>query len=283
MTNAEVQEVTGNPGDYRVKVLKKARYVDVDACVACNACSDICPISVWSEFDSKLMHRKAIYIPFPQAVPNSYLVDPETCTYILTEGKKCGACLKKCPKDCIHLNEKDQIVEFEVGNIILATGYELFDAKRIERYGYGKFPNVLTSLEFERITNASGPTGGKIVLKTKKLNKRTKVEEWVADPEGAAAEKRGHHPLCRIPGCKLQLLLFAGLLHVLAQVCPPGPAKSFPMPPATNSTSTCAPSEKGTRNSWSGSRRREPISSGADGADRGSQWTDGGQRRGYAA
>jgi len=186
LTNAEVREVTGKPGDYKVKVLKKARCVDLEACVACNACSDICPVSVLSEFDSKLSHRKAIYIPFPQAVPNVYLVDPETCTYILTEGKKCGACLKKCPKECINLKEKDQVVEFAVGNIIVATGYDLFDAKRIERYGYGKYPNVLTSLEFERITNASGPTGGKIVLKSKKLNKRTKVEEWVADPEAVA-------------------------------------------------------------------------------------------------
>jgi heterodisulfide reductase subunit A len=186
ITNAEVDQVSGIPGAYKVKVRKKARFVDVDACVACNACTAICPISVLSEFDSKMTHRKAIYIPFPQAVPNSYLVDPETCTYILTQGKKCGACLKKCPKDCIHLEEKDQVVELEVGNIILATGYKLLDAARIENYGYGKMPNVLTSLEFERLTNASGPTGGKIVLKTKKLNKRTKVEEWIADPEGPA-------------------------------------------------------------------------------------------------
>jgi heterodisulfide reductase subunit A len=186
ITNAELQEVAGTPGAYKVKVLKKARRVDADACVACNLCSDICPISVWSEFDSKLTHRKAIYIPFPQAVPSAYIVDPENCTYIQTDGKKCGACLKKCPKDCINLDEKDQVVELAVGNIIIATGYDLLDAKRVERYGYGKFPNVLTSLEFERMTNASGPTGGKIVLKTKKLNKQTKVEEWVVDPEAAS-------------------------------------------------------------------------------------------------
>ena len=185
ITNAELQQVAGRPGEYKVKVLKKARRVDAHACVACNDCSAVCPISVWSEFDSKLTHRKAIYIPFPQAVPNAYLVDPEHCTYIQTDGKKCGVCLKKCPKECINLDEKDQVVELEVGNIIIATGYELFDAKRIERYGYGKLPNVLTSLEFERMTNASGPTGGKIVLKTKKLNKRTKIEEWIADAEAA--------------------------------------------------------------------------------------------------
>ncbi len=186
ITNAEVQGVTGRPGDYKVKILRKARFVDVDACVACHACSDFCPVQVWSEFDSNLARRKAIYIPFPQAVPNAYLVDPQNCTYIQTGGKKCGACLKKCPKDCIDLKMKDELTEVEVGNIIVATGYDLLDAARVERYGYGKFPNVLTSMEFERMTNASGPTGGKIVLKAKKLNKRTKVEEWIADPEGAS-------------------------------------------------------------------------------------------------
>ncbi|MBN1853586.1 MAG: CoB--CoM heterodisulfide reductase iron-sulfur subunit A family protein [Pirellulales bacterium] len=185
-TYSEVKEVRGTPGAYRVKVLRRARSVDVDACVACNNCSAVCPVSVWSEFDSALSYRKAMYIPFPQAVPNAYVVDRENCIYVQSEGKRCGACLKKCPKDCIDFNQQDTVEEIEVGNIILATGYELFDARRVERYGYGKLPNVLTSLEFERMTNASGPTGGKIVLKTKKLNKRTKVEEWVADPQGPA-------------------------------------------------------------------------------------------------
>lgn len=182
MTNAEVQSVSGSPGSYRVKILKRARRVDADACVACGVCAQYCAVTVWSEFDSQLTHRKAIYMPFPQAVPNAYIVDPLSCMYVESGGTKCGACAKKCPKDCIHLDEPDEIVEVEVGNIILATGYELFDAARVTRYGYGRYPNVLTSLEFERLTNASGPTGGKIVLKTRKRNKRTKVEEWVTEP-----------------------------------------------------------------------------------------------------
>ena len=184
ITNAGVTEIGGRPGDYRVKVLRRARRVDIEACVACNACTDICPVSAWSEFDCHLVRRKAIYIPFPQAVPNAYVVDPENCLWTQSGGKRCGACLKKCPKDCIHLDEQDRTEEIEVGNIILTTGYGLFDAEVIRRYGYGIYPNVLTSLEFERMTNASGPTGGKIVLKTKKLNKRTRTEEWLLDPEG---------------------------------------------------------------------------------------------------
>ncbi len=184
LTNSEVTEIGGHPGNYKVKVHRRARRVDIDACVACNACTDCCPVSAWSEFDCNLVRRKAIYIPVPQAVPTAYVVDPDNCLWIQSAGKRCGACVKKCPKDCIHLDEADHSVELEVGNIVLATGYELFDAEVIRRYGYGTYPNVLTSLEFERMTNASGPTGGKIVLKTKKLNKRTKSEEWMPDPDG---------------------------------------------------------------------------------------------------
>jgi heterodisulfide reductase subunit A len=125
-----------------------------------------------SEFDSGTTLRKAIYIPFPQAVPNKYLIDPEHCTYV--ENGKCGVCAKVCPvPDCINLDEEDHEVEFTVGNIILATGFKPFDATRIEQYGYGKYPNVLTSLEFERLLNASGPTGGSIRYRSvdKKGNK----------------------------------------------------------------------------------------------------------------
>ena len=184
MTCSTMESITGSPGAYRVKIHHKARHVDVASCVACGLCADVCPVMVASEFDAGISSRKAIYIPFPQAVPNAYLVDAEHCVYIRSEGKKCGACLKKCPKECINLNESDHVEEIEVGNIILATGYEVLDVKSIERYGYGVFPNVLTALEFERLTNASGITGGKIVTKTKKFNPRTKQDEWIFDPEG---------------------------------------------------------------------------------------------------
>ena len=184
MTKSKVVSVSGKPGSYRVKIRQKARYVDIKSCVACNQCADVCPVKVESEFDAGISLRKAIYIPFPQAVPNSYLVDPESCTYILSEGKKCGACVKKCPKECIDLNEQDSTIDLEVGNIIIATGYELLDVSRIEQYGYGIYPDVLTSLEFERLTNASGSTGGRIVTKTKRINKKSGKEEWVFTPEG---------------------------------------------------------------------------------------------------
>jgi heterodisulfide reductase subunit A len=184
MTYSEVEDITGLPGSYKATIRKKARHVDTTSCVACNACTESCPRRAPSEFDSGITERKAIYIPFPQAVPNAYVLDEASCLYYESNGQKCGVCAKKCPKQCIDLSEKDEIVEIEVGNIVLATGYDVYDAKRIERYGYGVLPNVFTALEFERLTNASGPTGGKIVTKTKRLNKRTKAEEWVLDVEG---------------------------------------------------------------------------------------------------
>ncbi|MBE0664797.1 MAG: CoB--CoM heterodisulfide reductase iron-sulfur subunit A family protein [Candidatus Aminicenantes bacterium] len=186
LTNSQVIALSGSPGSYRVQIKCKARMVDVDACVACNICSEVCPVEVASEFDAGIARRKAVYIPFPQAVPNAYLVDAENCLYVQSAGKKCGACLKKCPKECIDLTQKDEIIEIEVGNIIIATGYDVLRAENIEHYGYGILPNVLTALEFERLTNASGPTGGKIVTKSLKLNKRTKLEEWVFDANGPA-------------------------------------------------------------------------------------------------
>jgi heterodisulfide reductase subunit A len=183
MTYSEVTGVSGSPGAYKVKVLKHARRVDEIACVACNACSEVCPTSVPSEFDAGISTRKAIYIPFPQAVPNSFLVDEKSCLWVTSGGKKCGACVKKCAKGAIHLDAKDEEVVLTVGNIVVATGYQVFDAARIERYGYGRLPNVLTSLEYERLTNASGPTGGNIVMKALKHNKRKKIDEWVFSTE----------------------------------------------------------------------------------------------------
>jgi len=165
ITYSEVIGVKGEPGNYQVKILKKARRVDLSTCIGCGICSEKCPSKTLSEFDAGTTLRKAIYIPFPQAVPNKYLIDAESCIYV--KNGKCGVCAKVCPAKCIDLDQKDEVIEISVGNIIVATGFQTFDAKRIERFGYGRFPNVLTSLEFERLVNASGPTGGNITYRTK--------------------------------------------------------------------------------------------------------------------
>ena len=216
MTYSEVEDISGAPGAYKAVIRKKARHVDLASCVACNACTESCPRRAPSEFDSGIAERRSIYIPFPQAVPNAYVLDEASCLYFDSKGEKCGVCAKKCPKQCIDLDEKDELVEIEVGNIVIATGYDIYDVGKIEQYGYGVFPNVFTALEFERMTNASGPTGGKIVTKTKRLNKRTKAEEWVLDVEGPPPKRVAiihcvgsrdarHNPYCSRVCCMYSL------------------------------------------------------------------------------
>jgi heterodisulfide reductase subunit A len=183
MSYCEVTGLTGTPGNFTVKILKKARRVNVKTCIGCGTCAEKCPAQAPSEFDSGTTMRKAIYIPFPQAVPNKYLIDAESCIYL--KNGKCRACVKACPvPDCINLDEKDEEVSIQVGNIIVATGFKPFDAKRMEQFGYGKFPNVLTSLEFERLLNASGPTGGNIHLRS-----QDKKGNWIFNTDTEKPEK----------------------------------------------------------------------------------------------
>ena len=222
LTKSKVVSVSGKPGSYRVKIKQSPRYVDVQSCVACNQCTEVCPVKVKSEFDAGISMRKAIYIPFPQAVPNAYLVDEKSCSYILSDGEKCGVCMKKCPKECINLKETEHTIDIEVGNIILATGYDFLDVSKIDQYKYGVFPNVLTSIEFERLTNASGTTGGRIVTKTSRINKKTGKEEWFFSPEGVpprsvalihcvGSRNKKYNPYCsRV--CCMYSLKFAHLI-----------------------------------------------------------------------
>lgn len=177
ITLGEVTEVSGSAGNFQVTIHQKARYVDIAACIGCGICSEKCPQKSYSEFDAGTSLRKAIYIPFPQAVPNKYLIDAENCRYIQEE--KCGVCQKVCPAECIDFNDVDKDIKVVVGNIVLATGFKTFEASRIKEFGYGRFPNVLTSIEFERLINAAGPTGGNIRFRT-----QDKKANWVFLPEG---------------------------------------------------------------------------------------------------
>lgn len=153
LTLSTVEEVYGRPGDYVVKVKVKPRGVDPSRCVGCGECAKACPIEVDDEHNEKKSKRKAIYIPFPQAVPYVYAVDPSACI-------KCGACVNACTRDAIRLDDKEKLVELKVGGIVIAVGYELFDARLIEDYGYGLYPDVVTMMELERLTSPFGPTKG---------------------------------------------------------------------------------------------------------------------------
>jgi len=164
LSYAEVEEVKGFVGSFEVRVRKKARYVKEDLCTGCGICIEKCPWKVKDEvFEVGLGTRKAIYRPFPQAVPKYPVIDRENCAYF--KKGTCKACEKFCPTDAIDFEQQDTFLDLAVGNIILATGFDPFDAGRIPQYSYGKLPNVFTSLEFERMCNAAGPTGGRIVLR----------------------------------------------------------------------------------------------------------------------
>jgi len=166
-TYAEVAEVSGYVGNFKVKVRRKPRYVDEDLCVGCLECIDKCAFKkghVRDEFNAGLSKRKPIYVPFPQATPLVAVIDPETCLHFKT-GKCKEPCVTSCERNAIDFDQQEKIEEIDVGAIILATGFKAFDAHRISRYGYGRYPDVYTSLEIERMVNAAGPTGGEITLK----------------------------------------------------------------------------------------------------------------------
>jgi len=162
-TYSEVLEVSGFVGNFKLKIRRKAAYVDQDKCTGCGVCQEKCPVKLPSEFDEGLGKRKAIYTLFSQAVPNTPVIDREHCTYFIKG--KCRVCEKFCEPKAINFSMQDKLEEIDVGSIILATGYHQWDASVMPQYGYGKYDNVISSLQFERMSNASGPTGGKIVLK----------------------------------------------------------------------------------------------------------------------
>jgi heterodisulfide reductase subunit A len=165
-TYSEVGEVLGSLGNFTVKLRKKARYIDEEACIGCDACFEPCPIEVPNEFDEGLSQRKAIYLPFAGALPNVPVIDKDNCLRL--KGEECNACEDSCPFGAINFSDEDKIIEKKVGAIILAVGSTLFDPKALPQYGYGKFDNVLTGLQLERLNASSGPTGGRILLKNGK-------------------------------------------------------------------------------------------------------------------
>jgi heterodisulfide reductase subunit A len=160
MTYSEIEDVSGYVGNFKVKIRKKSAYVNRDVCTGCGLCIQKCPAKADSEFDEGLAQRKAIYTPFPQAVPNKPVLDAARCIYF--KNGKCGVCKKICPVDAVDYEQKDEIVEEEVGAIVVATGFDLYPMVNIGEYGGGKYEDVVTSLQFERMLSASGPTGGEV-------------------------------------------------------------------------------------------------------------------------
>jgi len=160
LTSSEVDDVSGFVGNYSVKIRQRPRFVDADACTSCAECEKVCPVVVPDAFQEGLSSRKAIYLPFPQAVPAAYVLDPEACLGF--NPIACGKCLEVCDKKCIDFDAREKTIQLDVGTIVVATGMDVYDPRVNDEYGYTRFTNVVSSMEFERLINAGGPTDGEL-------------------------------------------------------------------------------------------------------------------------
>ncbi|MFH1322990.1 MAG: CoB--CoM heterodisulfide reductase iron-sulfur subunit A family protein [Methanobacteriota archaeon] len=160
-TYSEIEEISGFIGNFKAKIRKKSRGLDESLCTGCGLCQEKCPTKVPSEYDEGMGKRKAIYTLFPQAVPNIPVIDRANCLYI-TKGK-CGVCKKVCPVGAIDYERGDEIVEEDIGAVVVASGFDPFDPTSKEEYGFGRFKNVITGLQLERLLHTSGPTRGEVI------------------------------------------------------------------------------------------------------------------------
>jgi len=160
MAYSVVEGIEGEAGNFRVRLRQKARFVDPEKCTSCGTCAEKCPTKVPNEYNFGHDVRKAIYKDYPQGIPSIFTIDTKHCR--IFQGKKCGVCQKVCPAGAVDYEQQDKIVEVDVGAVILAPGYELFNTGNIAEYGHGRMPNVVTNLEMERILSASGPFGGEV-------------------------------------------------------------------------------------------------------------------------
>ncbi len=182
LTYSEVKEVQREGRNFRVKIVKKPRYVDEKKCTGCGACAQLCPVEVPNDFDEGMGVRNAIYVPFPQAVPLIYTIDRENCL-------ECELCQNVCMAGAINFEQQPEEMEIEVGAIIVTTGFNLFDARTKEEYGFGVYDNVITGLALERLLSASGPTGGHVVRPSDgKIPKKVAFVQCV----GSRDEKSGN-------------------------------------------------------------------------------------------
>ena len=191
LTNSEIENVSGYIGNFTVTIRKKARFVDETACNACAECEKVCPVVVPDEFQEGFSSRKAIYMPFPQAVPSVFILNEKDC--LGHNPIACGKCKEVCEKDCIDFDMKDEIIRVNVGAVITATGMDVYDPTEMDEYGYTRFENVVTSMEFERLISAGGPTEGHFIRPTDK--QRPKKIAFIQCVGSRSNSKKGN-PYC---------------------------------------------------------------------------------------
>lgn len=204
LSYSEVESVSGYVGNFNITVRRKPRYVNEELCNGCGTCVEKCPWKkIPSEFDFGLGNRPAVYFPFAQAVPRVPVIDVENCAYF--KSGKCRACEKFCPRSAIDFEQKEERVEFEVGAILLATGFKAFNPQVSPQYGYGALDNVLTGMELERLINSGGPTTGQVLLKDGSKPKKVAILHCVGS-------RGDQHEYCSRVCCMYSLKL-AELVH----------------------------------------------------------------------
>lgn len=193
-TLAEVKEVSGEKGNYEVKVALNPRYVS-NKCTACNLCADVCPVSRTDEFNYGMKETKAVYLPNPMAFPMKYVIDMDVC-----EGESCGKCVAACPYDAIDLKMQTEIITVKVKSIIWATGWKPYDAKKLDNLGFGDYSNVITNVMMERLAAEDGPTEGKIVRPSDNGGIQS-----IAFVQCAGSRDENHLPYCSTVCCAASL------------------------------------------------------------------------------
>jgi heterodisulfide reductase subunit A len=204
ITLGRVQEVLGYYGNFTIKIKKEARHIDATTCIGCGACVEVCPVKVRNEYSEGLDERKAVYIPYPGALPHLAVIDEEHCAHFTPGG--CNACQGACPLGSIDYQEAGRVLELKVGAVILATGFDMFDSGKAPQYGYGKIDNVYTGLEFERLLSPTGPTAGRIILRNGKPPERIALIHCVG------SRTLAHHGHCSAVCCAYALK-FAQLIR----------------------------------------------------------------------
>lgn len=228
-TYSEVEGVVGFLGNFIVNIKKHARYVDMEKCIGCGACYEPCPVKVKNSYDYGLSERKAIYVPFAGSLPNVPVIDRGNC--LRFKGEDCRLCQQACSFGAINYDDKDTTIEREVGGVVVATGFEVFDPEEIDELGYGQIPEIYTSLEFERILSATGPTGGKIQMKN------AQPPEFITIVHCVGSRTKKYHEYCS-GICCLYALKFSHMIkkalpevhinHLYTDWCLPGKdAQSF--------------------------------------------------------
>ena len=222
LTLSEVEKVLGFFGNFIVTVKKRARFIDESTCIGCGACVEPCPAVTRNEYDEGLSDRKAVYIPYAGSLPNLAAIDMEHC--LRSEGEECTVCRDNCPFGSVNYEDRDETLRLEVGAIVVATGFKLFDVSGAPEYGYGRIENVYTSLEFERLLSSTGPTGGEIKLRDGEEPKRIaliscvgsrteKYNEYCSSVCCGYLQKFAHLVKQRIPD--------AEVTHVFSDLCLP--------------------------------------------------------------